>query len=28
VATDLHQQVWPALEAHCAGYEGEGFDVV
>jgi heme-degrading monooxygenase HmoA len=28
VASDLHQQVWPALAGHCAGFEAEGFDVV
>jgi heme-degrading monooxygenase HmoA len=28
VATELHQQVWPALEAHCSGYGVEGFDAV
>ena len=28
VGTDLHQQVWPQIEAHCAGYEAKGFEVV
>jgi heme-degrading monooxygenase HmoA len=28
VATDLHQQVWPVLEALCASHEGERFAAV
>lgn len=28
VATDLHQQVWPALEAQCAGYDVANFEAV
>ena len=28
VATDLHQQVWPMMEAHCAGYSVKSFSVV
>ena len=26
VATELHQQVWPALEGHCLDYGAESFD--
>ena len=28
VATDLHQQVWPMMEAHCAGYSVKIFSVL
>jgi len=28
VATDLHQQVWPRMEAHCANYALKNFTVV
>jgi heme-degrading monooxygenase HmoA len=28
VETDLHQQVWPQMEAHCTGYEAKSFEVV
>ena len=28
VATDLHQQVWPQIEAHCDGYAVKNFTVV
>ena len=28
VATDLHQQVWPRMEAHCASYSLKNFNVV
>ena len=28
VATDLHQQVWPRMEAHCASYSVKNFTVV
>lgn len=28
VATDLHQQVWPLMEAHCTGYSVKTFDAV
>ena len=28
VATDLHQQVWPQMEAHCANYALKNFSVV
>ena len=28
VATDLHQQVWPMIEAHCAGYSVKIFSVL
>ena len=28
VGTDLHQQVWPKLESHCAGYDAKRFDAV
>jgi len=28
VATDLHQQVWPKIEAHCASYAVTNFTVV
>jgi heme-degrading monooxygenase HmoA len=28
VATDLHQQVWPRMEAHCAGYSVKNFSVL
>lgn len=28
VATDLHQQVWPQVEQHCAGYSVLNFEVV
>ena len=27
VATDLHQQVWPRMEAHCVGYSLKNFTV-
>jgi heme-degrading monooxygenase HmoA len=27
VATDLHQQVWPQMEAHCASYSLKSFAV-
>lgn len=25
VATDLHREVWPKIEAHCSSYEVEAF---
>ncbi len=28
VATDLHQQVWPKIEAYCASYAVKNFTVV
>ena len=28
VATDLHQQVWPMMAAHCAGYAVQSFAVL
>jgi len=28
VATEVHQRVWPQMEAHCTGYEAEVFDAV
>ena len=28
VATDLHQQVWPRMEAHCVSYAVKNFTVV
>lgn len=28
VATNLHQQVWPRMEAHCAGYTVHGYEPV
>ena len=28
VATDLHQQVWPKMEAHSTGYTMKGFSSV
>jgi len=28
VATDVHQQVWPTVEAHCASFAGKNFTVV
>ena len=28
VATNLHQQVWPMMEAHCAGYSVKIFAVL
>ena len=28
VATSLHQQVWPMMEAHCAGYAVKLFSVL
>ena len=28
VATDLHQQVWPMLEAHCTGYSVKLFSAL
>ena len=28
VATDLHQQVWPRMEAHCADYSVKSFSVL
>lgn len=28
VATDLHQQVWPRMDAHCASYSVKNFAVV
>jgi heme-degrading monooxygenase HmoA len=28
VASDLHQQVWPQMESHCAGYSVELFNTV
>ena len=28
VATDLHQQVWPKIEAHCASYAVKNFTAV
>ena len=27
-ATDLHQQVWPMMAAHCAGYSVKSFSVL
>ena len=26
VETELHQQVWPQMEAHCEGFEAKGFE--
>ncbi len=28
VETELHQQVWPQMEAHCEGFEANGFEAV
>jgi heme-degrading monooxygenase HmoA len=28
VATGLHQQVWPRMEAHCASYAAKNFTIV
>jgi heme-degrading monooxygenase HmoA len=28
VATDLHQQVWPQMEIHCASYAVKNYDAV
>jgi heme-degrading monooxygenase HmoA len=28
VATDLHQKVWPQMEAHCSGYSVRYYDAV
>jgi heme-degrading monooxygenase HmoA len=28
VATDVHQQVWPQMEAHCARYDAKIFEAV
>jgi len=28
VATDLHQQVWPKIEAHCTSYAVKNFSAV
>ena len=28
VATDVHQQVWPQMESHCASYAVRSYDTV